>query len=116
MVMFNSVRLPRIYMAMMLLSLIGCGNSAEDALVRKWQEADGINYVLEFFDDGTFSQYPNKDKLKTIMYGQWKILSDGRVKMVSSELDIIVSTLEFDGDEMIMTDEKSRRATRYKKL
>jgi len=99
---------------LLLLMLSSCSNNTQDKLIGQWQSDEGLEHVLEFFNDGTVSLYPNKKKLRSIMYGQWVVLNDGRVKIVTSESEVVVNTVEFDGDKMTITEE-NKHPGKYKR-
>ena len=105
---------------MVILLVSGCGKSPQEKLVGTWQEVDGKQNVVEFFEDGSFSLPLNKGEIGSMenLNGKWLIIKDGRIKIDISMLGIThsqVGKLDFDGKEMIITDDNGK-ATRHKRL
>jgi hypothetical protein len=107
--------------AVVLLLISGCGKSPQEKLLGTWQEIDGQQNIVEFFEDGSFRLRLKKGELGSMesLNGKWLILKDGRIKIDVSVLGMAesqVAKLHFEGNEMIMTDDTSGKATRHKRL
>ena len=113
--------LPASALLTLLLVMSGCGGvKPSQKILGKWQEVGGKGDTMEFFEDGTWRVQQVKPAGLLIGgdNGKWIILQDGRLKMdvvIGGTALTEVFTLQFDGDDMVITDEKGK-ATRNKRV
>lgn len=96
-------KLSRLFIFFLLLT--ACSSDPSKKILGTWQETAGDKIVVEFLDDGTFSL---KRGIQS-MSGKWSILGDGRLKIEVSAFgmtQIQTAKIQFDGDQLLLTDEK----------
>lgn len=105
---------------MIMLFLSACGKRPQDKLIGIWQEVDGEQSIVEFFEDGSFSMRLEEGEIGSLenLNGKWIILKDGRIKMDISMLGMThseVGKLDFADKEMIITTDDGG-VSRHKRL
>jgi len=110
--MYTWTRRMRVIYATLLISICvsGCGRAPQKQVLGTWQAMDSKGTSIEFLTDGTLSMTVNKGGFlgPSSTGGTWRILPDGKLELIISLMGFqkfVVSEMEFQGAEMILTDE-----------
>ena len=106
-------RIDPLLLVVPILILHGCGESPENQILGKWEDAVGGDSTFEFFSDGTFQLgHTNKPS----WHGKWQFLEDGILQLDFSVFGMramMLYQVDFAEDSIVLTMYEGEEKNQY---